>query len=206
MVEEIEAKFFVDDYEDIIKRVSSIATFKKSAYELTVMYDNQKVLFNDDARLRLRRITDLKNNEEGCELSYKKPKTREGIKIEEELEVETSSFLTTEGILVKLGYLKVSSYERIRDTFYAGSCKITVDSFPFGDLLEIEGETKNIIKISKELGLDIKNNTTKSCDDIYADICRANGKIIKNHILFDKNRLLEQEKLRSHYYSNNIKT
>ena len=78
IVEEIEAKFFVDDYKDIIKRVSSIATFKKSAYELTVMYDNQKTLFSNDARLRLRRIINLKNNKEGCELSYKKPKTREG--------------------------------------------------------------------------------------------------------------------------------
>ncbi len=206
MVEEIEAKFFVDDYKDIIKIVSSIATFKKSAYELTVMYDNKRMLFSDDARLRLRRIIDLHNNKEECELSYKKPKTREGIKIEEELEVETSSFLTTEGILAKLGYLKVSSYERIRDTFYAGSCKITVDSFPFGDLLEIEGEIQDIINISKKLSLDIKNNTTKSCDDIYADICSANGQIIKDHILFDKNLLLEQEKLRRHYYGNNIKT
>ncbi len=196
MAEEIEAKFFVDDYKDMVKRVSSIATFKKSAYELTVMYDNKKMLFSDDARLRLRKIIDLKSNKEECELSYKKPKTREGIKIEEELEVETSSFLTTESILARLGYTKVSSYARIRDTFYAGSCKMTIDSFPFGDLLEIEGETQDIISISEKLGFDIKNNTTKSCDDIYADICRAKGQIIKDHILFDKNLLLEKEKLR----------
>ena len=138
MAEEVEAKFFVDDYNNIIKKILAIATFKKAAYELTLIYDNNsKTLFRDDARLRLRRITDLKNKKEECELSYKKPKSREGIKIEEELEVKTSSFLDTEGILTKLGYSKISSYERIRDTFYADNCKITVDSFPFGDLLEL---------------------------------------------------------------------
>ena len=206
MAEEVEAKFFVDDYNNIIKKILAIATFKKAAYELTLIYDNNsKTLFRDDARLRLRRITDLKNKKEECELSYKKPKSREGIKIEEELEVKTSSFLDTEGILTKLGYSKISSYERIRDTFYADNCKITVDSFPFGDLLEIEGELENIIKVSNKLGLNIKNNTTKSCDDIYADICRANGETIKEHIIFNKDTLLEKEKSRRFYYDNHFK-
>ena len=207
MAEETEAKFFVDNYNDIIKKVLAIATFKKAAHELTIMYDNNnKTLFKDDARLRLRRIIDLKDKKEECELSYKKPKTREGIKIEEELEVKTSSFLDTEGILMKLGYFKISSYERIRDTFYTNNCKITVDSFPFGDLLEIEGKLENIINVSKKLGLDIKNNTTKSCDDIYADICRVNGETIKEHVIFNDDTLSEKEKPRQSYYDNHLKT
>lgn len=208
MVEETEAKFFVDNYKNMIKKILAIATFKKAAYELTIMYDNNnKTLFRDDARLRLRKIIDIKNkNKEECELSYKKPKTREGIKIEEEVEVKTSSFLDTEEILTKLGYFKISSYERIRDTFYANNCKITVDSFPFGDLLEIEGKLENIINISKKLGLEIKNNTTKSCDDIYVDICTAKGETIKEHIIFNENTLSEKEKSRRSYYDNHLET
>ena len=65
MAEEVEAKFFVDDYNNIIKKILAIATFKKAAYELTLIYDNNsKTLFRDDARLRLRRITDFKNKKE----------------------------------------------------------------------------------------------------------------------------------------------
>jgi adenylate cyclase class 2 len=158
MAEEIELKFFVKDYNKTINTVLPIAKFKKSAYEITIMYDDSnKTLFKDDARLRLRRIVNLKNKEETCELSYKKPKTREGIKVEEEDEVKVSSFVEMKNILEKQGFSVVSSYERIRDTFESDDCKITVDSFPFGELLEIEGEVNKIKNIAEKLGFDLKD-------------------------------------------------
>jgi adenylate cyclase class 2 len=197
MAEEIELKFFVKDYNKTINTVLPIAKFKKSAYEITIMYDDSnKTLFKDDARLRLRRIVNLKNKEETCELSYKKPKTREGIKVEEEDEVKVSSFVEMKNILEKQGFSVVSSYERIRDTFESDDCKITVDSFPFGELLEIEGEINKIKNIAEKLGFDLKDNTTKSCDDIYADICEKEGREPNPNITFEKKGLEEKEDLR----------
>ncbi len=197
MAEEIELKFFVKDYNKVVKAILAIGKFEKSAYEITIMYDDSnKTLFKEDARLRLRRIVDLKSKQETCELSYKKPKTREGIKIEEENEVEVSSFVEMRNILEKQGFSVVSSYERIRDTFRSDNCKITIDSFVFGELLEIEGDVERIKGISEKLGFDLKDNTTMPCDDIYEGICKRNGKEPNPNITFDRKELEEKEGLR----------
>ena len=82
MAEEIELKFILEYYGKMLRKILSICKFIKTAYEITVMYDNkERGLFKEDARLRLRKIKNVDTNEETCELSYKKPKTREGIKI-----------------------------------------------------------------------------------------------------------------------------
>ncbi len=198
MADEVELKFIVKDYRKIVQKILSMSKFLSSAHELTVMYDNvDKSLFQEDARLRLRRIINVENHVERCELSYKKPKTREGVKIEEEYEASVSSFDEMEIILEKIGFSKVSSYERIRDTFEKDGCKITVDSFSFGDLVEIEGKLEKIKKISQELGFNLKENTTKSCDDIYADICGEKGEEVNDHILFEKDSLSQKIQQRS---------
>jgi adenylate cyclase class IV len=198
MTDEIELKFIVKDYKLNVEKILSICNFINSCHELTIMYDDkEKNLFKEDARLRLRRIKDLKTGEETCELSLKKPKTREGIKIEEENEVIVSNFEETEIILRKIGFERVSSYERVRDTFKKDGCKITLDSFSFANILEIEGSEIRIKKIAKELGLDLKENITKSCDDIYADFCKEKEEKIEDNILLDKlllSKFIEERK------------
>ncbi len=199
MADEIELKFEIKDYNKIAKQILEFAKFKKSAYEKTIMYDNkEKSLFKEDARLRLRIIKDLKSEDEICEISHKKPKTREGIKIEDESETKVSSYQQMEEILEKLGFNRVSSYERIRDTFEANSCKITIDSFPFGDYIEVEGDLAEIKKIAGKLGLKMENNITKSCDDIYAELCIIERKEVDDHIKFqDKEELKKKEEERA---------
>lgn len=194
MADEIELKFEIKDYQELIQKLLKLAKLHSSAYERTIMYDENKKLFEKDARLRLRRKIDLKTNQEETEISYKKPKTREGIKIEEEYETSVSNFDEIENILANIGFTKVSSYERIRDTFKKDSMKITIDSFPFGDYLEVEGEMQEIQEIAQELGFDMEKNITKSCDDIYNDICKSKGIQTPDHILFENSPALEKEK------------
>ncbi len=184
MADEIELKFNVGDYNGLVRNIKSMAEYKGSAKELTVMYDNpERTLHKNDARLRIRKIVDIKSDQERCELSYKKPKLKEGVKIEDENEVEVSSFNELESILKKLGYSAVSSYERIRDTFMADGCKITVDSFSFGDFLEIEGDMVKIKTLAIALGFSLEKNITKPYDDIYADACKLKGEKISDNIL-----------------------
>ena len=168
MAEEIELKFEVKDYLNTIQKLMKVSKFKASAYEITVMYDEGKKLFDKDARLRLRKKVDIINDKEATEISYKKPLTREGIKIEEEYETSVGNFDEMEQIFANIGFTRVSSYERIRDTFEKNGMKITIDSFPFGDYLEVEGDLNNIQEFAKEFGFDMKENITKSFDDIYA--------------------------------------
>jgi len=193
MASEIELKFEVTNYAEIVANLLKLAKFVNSSYEITMMYDQGKKLFEKDARLRLRKISKLNSEEESTELSYKKPITREGIKIEEEYESEVSNFEEIKKILENLGFSLVSSYERIRDTFYYEKIKITLDSFPFGDYIEFEGEIEQIKRISKECGFNLKENITKSCDDIYAELCLKESKPILDHILFGNKGDLEKQ-------------
>ncbi len=203
MVDEIELKFEIENYREMVEELLKISDFQSSAYELTVMYDQGKKLFDLDARLRLRKILDLKTNEETTEISYKKPKTREGIKVEEEYETMVERFDEMEKILKNIGFSSVSSYERIRDTFNFDNVKITLDSFPFGDYLEIEGEKEKIKKLAKDLDFDLSENITKSCDDIYADICNKEGRKVSNHIKFESKNNFEKEKSKRDNFINN---
>jgi len=194
MAEEVELKFEIKNYAKLAPKLLKLSTSFNSAYEITVMYDENKKLFDKDARLRLRKKVDVKTNKEETEISYKKPLTREGIKIEEEYETSVGSFAEMENIFVNIGFTKVSSYDRIRDTFRIGNMKVTIDSFLFGDYLEVEGDINEIQKLAKELGFEMKDNITKSCDDIYAEMCIAQGKPVPDHILFDSKEALEKEK------------
>jgi len=194
MAYETELKFEVENYEKLAKKLLKIANFISSAYELTIMYDENGKLFKKDARLRLRKIVDIRNNMIKIEMSYKKPKTREGVKIEEEYEVEVSNFDEIEKILNEIGFEKVESYERIRDTFEKEGVKITIDSFPFGDYIEIEGDIHKIKQIAKSLGFDFSKNITKSCDDIYVELCQKEGKELKDFIVFENKEQLEKLK------------
>ena len=194
MADEIELKFEIENYNRLVKNLLEKTNFINSSYELTVMYDQGKKLFERDARLRLRKIIDIFSNKEKAEFSYKKPKTREGIKIEEEYESQIGDFSEVEKILENIGFSKISSYERIRDTFMQGGVKITIDSFPFGDYIEFEGEIEKIKKLANDFGFNMNNNITKSCDDIYADICISKNKEVGNHIFFENRDLLEKQK------------
>jgi len=194
MAEEVELKFEIENYFGLVEKLVKRSTKFYSAYEITVMYDENKKLFEKDARLRLRKKVDLKTNKEETEISYKKPLTREGIKIEEEYETSVGSFAEMENIFANIGFKKVSSYDRIRDTFIINNLKVTIDSFIFGDYLEIEGDITEIQKLANELGLDMKENITKSCDDIYAEICISQSKPVPEHILFENQELLNKQK------------
>lgn len=194
MAEEIELKFEIKDYYSLIQELIKECNFVSSSYELTIMYDKDKELLKKDDRLRLRKIINIKNNFETCELSYKHPKSREEIKIEEEYETEVKSFKETEHILNNLGFFKVSSYERIRDLFYLNNIKITVDSFPFGDYVEFEGQIDQIQNLANKFGFKIENNLTKACDDLYLDFCVKNKKEVKDDIAFESEEIIELQK------------
>ncbi len=154
---------------------------ERRVHEISVMYDNpSKIMQITDGRIRLRK------SGEDTILTYKKPLTREGIKKEIEYEVKVSDFNTMEKILKMMEFTKTTSYERYRAYFHKNDVEVMIDEFPYGVFVEIEGNEKNIIKISNELGFDMKYNLTDSCDTIYTQRCIKKGIEPSKHILFNK--------------------
>jgi len=156
-------------------------------YEKTTMFDNDDgIMYHKDARLRIREIKSKKHYI--TEFSYKKRllENMGSIKREEEIElafsIDSSPLIS---ILENMGFYPISSYERFRTTYQINNTKTTLDEFPFGWILEIEGEEDSIEEVVNLLGLDEEKATLESCDDVYSRICKERNIIPKNDILFD---------------------
>lgn len=190
---ELEIKFLVssDDVPKLREKIVGLPgiLYEGRLYEKTTMLDNkERALDKKDARLRIRQISEEKNGKNPkIEFSYKKRlKADGGIKKEEEIEIsfaaDINSFFQ---ILNKMGYEITNSYERYRETYKTKETKITLDEFPFGYVLEIEGDENDINEACGFLKLDMEKSYALSCDDAYADLCEKENKKPKNHILFD---------------------
>jgi adenylate cyclase class IV len=190
---ELEIKFLInsDNIPKIKEKISEIPEifYEGKVYEKTTMLDNkEKTMDKADARLRVRQISKQKGDKDSkIEFSYKRRiKADGGIKREEEIETAfTTDIASFFHILNKMGYEITTSYERYRETHKTKDVKITLDEFPFGYILEIEGEEKHINGICNLLKLDKEKSYALSCDDVYVELCKKENIKPKDHILFD---------------------
>lgn len=96
-------------------------------------------------------------------LTHKSPHAdsgKGGFKIHRELEVEVSDFDTMDNILKALGFDAVQVYEKWRETFHLNGCEICLDTLPFGEFIEIEGEKGRIDEVAETLGLSRSGRIT----------------------------------------------
>lgn len=188
---EVEVKYILSDkYARIIRSkillLPGVKVLPKVFEKMTMLDSQDKRLFSDDARLRYKEISGADENNR-IEFSYKRRLgVNNGIKIEEEIEtslVADNSNLIN--ILNKIGFLPVSSYERFRESIQFRGAVITIDQFPFGFILEIEGSEFNILRVCKKLNLSLDDSYPRSCDDVYSELCKTQGKKAKKDISFD---------------------
>ena len=145
------------------------------------MYDNPSHIMQiTDGRIRLRK------SGEDTILTYKKPLSRKGIKKEIEYETKVSDFDIMEKIFGMMEFTKTTSYERYRSYFHKKDVDVMIDEFPYGVFVEMEGNEGVIIELSKELGFNMEDNLTDSCDTIYTKRCILKGIEPSKHILFNK--------------------
>jgi len=162
---EEEVKLPVKDIPEILEKIRKIAKHATTFYIRDVVYGNKK----EDKKIRLRieddfvfktidatrkYILDLKENvkREIEEIVYKGENYNEAIK----------------AIKRHGEYKEENSYEKTRIKFVTtDNTEITLDIYPFGCWLEVEGKIKNIHKICKELGYSKKDYINNGADDIY---------------------------------------
>ncbi|MFH1956404.1 MAG: CYTH domain-containing protein [Patescibacteria group bacterium] len=197
MNNELEIKFLLNrEKADLLRReILSLPGIRDEGrmYEKMIMFDTpDRFLDKEDARLRVRQVSSQKESDDvKIEFSYKRRiKATGGIKKEEEIETNFhADFLNFYAILKKMNYYPISSYERFRETYWHDSLKITLDEFPFGYILEIEGGEKEIKEFCKILNLKSSQSYSLSCDDAYVDLCKEKKTEPKDHILFDDSEM-----------------
>lgn len=148
---EIEVKFYLANVEAIHSRIMKLGAQRLGrAFETNIRFeDANNSLIKQKSLLRLRKDTKTR-------LTFKsEPRSEDHeFKILKELEVEVSDFHIMKQILESIGFHKEQTYEKWRETFILNRTILCIDTLPYGDFLEIEGEKHNIKEISGSIGLE----------------------------------------------------
>ena len=150
---EIEVKFYLSDMDVIRDRILELgAVYMGRIFETNLRFDDaDNRLIEKKSLLRLRQ-------DKKTILTYKSepPFKNDQFKILKELEVEVSDFATMKHILESLGFREEQVYEKWRETFRLNSANLCLDTMPYGDFLEIEGQMEDIKKLASQIGLKWK--------------------------------------------------
>jgi adenylate cyclase class 2 len=152
---ETEAKFYVHDLNKIRLRLEELGArlLQERVLETNIRFDLPGAPLRGQGRvLRLRRDTVVR-------FTYKSASTnQDGVLSREEIEFTVGDFEQAKRFLEALGYEKLVYYEKYRTTYALqpseGSIYIMLDELPYGNFVEIEGETVESIRLlAGRLGL-----------------------------------------------------
>ncbi len=161
---ETEVKYYITDINALRDKLVSLGAHPgKNLFEINIRFDDKnKSLFNNKSLLRLRK-------DEKSTMTFKaQPEKKDSrFKTLKEYEVEVSDFSTTCQILELLGFEKQQIYEKWRETLTLENTNFCIDKMPYGNFLEIEGSSEEIIKFTTLLGLEWKNRILLNYLEIF---------------------------------------
>jgi adenylate cyclase class 2 len=157
MPQEIEAKIKVDSFAPVRAKLEQAgAKFVGDYLETNVMFDTEdRALLAADKGLRVRCARNLADKSENSTVTYKGPRAHSNLKSRPETELEVADFHDAIELLEQLKYIQVLSFEKRRQSWELGGCKVELDELPhLGCFVEIEGRSEQAIKdVQKALGL-----------------------------------------------------
>ncbi len=148
---EVEVKFYLAEISSVRSRIIETgAENRGKVFETNLRFeDEDKTLFRKKSLLRLRK-------DSAAKLTFKQkyPSEDDQFKVRREYEVEVSDFDVMKHILESLGFQKEQVYEKWRETFVLNNTCFCIDSMPYGNFLEIEGEKEDIKNLACKIGLN----------------------------------------------------
>jgi adenylate cyclase, class 2 len=175
--QEIEAKFYVNNLDKILTRLHELGAqlIQPRVLESNIRFDLPDGRLRSERRvLRLRRDTESR-------LTYKDPSQNEqGVLSRREIEFTVEDFDKARQFLEALGYQSIFYYEKYRTTYALHQqtsevletsevlVHIMLDELPYGNFVEIEGETIEVIKeASNKLNLKWDTAVGKSYSALF---------------------------------------
>ncbi|MCP4346792.1 MAG: class IV adenylate cyclase [Desulfobacterales bacterium] len=147
---EVEVKFYLEEISAVRSRIIETgAENRGKAFETNIRFeDENKTLIQKKSLLRLRK-------DSAAKLTFKQkyPSEDDQFKVRREYEVEVSDFDVMKYILESLGFQKEQIYEKWRETFVSNGTCFCIDTMPYGNFLEIEGEKEDIKNLAGRIGL-----------------------------------------------------
>src|ERR1700722_11332538 len=154
---EIEAKMKVDDLGVVRDRLKAAgATLVGEYLERNVFFDTEdRSLLTADQGLRIRLAQGTGGGEPVCTITFKGPRLHGQLKSREETEVTVGNYDDAVTLLKCLGYARVLSFEKRRQSWSLGGCRVELDELPhLGPYVEIEGKREEtLLKVRDMLQL-----------------------------------------------------
>jgi adenylate cyclase class 2 len=169
---EIEVKFLLDNVDKTRQRILDMGGETSGrVFEINIRFEDAgNKLIQQHSLLRLRK-------DKTSTLTFKSLAGSPGdqFKIHKEIEVEVSDFNATAAILESLGYHQEQIYEKYRETFKLQGAVLCLDTMPFGNFLEIEGNRDNIRSAADRIGLVWENRILNNYFGLFAMLRNSLG-------------------------------
>lgn len=168
-MQEIEAKFYVRDLKQVETRLQELEArlIMPRVLETNLRFDLPGGGLSSRGRvLRLRQDSEAR-------LTYKEPgKNEQGVINRREIEFVVEDFEKAKLFLEALGYQKLLVYEKYRTTYQLepseGFVHIMLDELPYGNFVEIEGESIEAIRaVANKLNLDMNVSIPASYSALF---------------------------------------
>jgi adenylate cyclase class 2 len=157
MAVEIEAKMKVPDLEPVRARLTAVgAKLIGNFLERNTFFDTEeRLLLAADEGLRIRVNQNLATGVRVSTMTFKGPRQHGQLKSREERETTVSNDAEAAAILESLKFSKVLTFEKKRESWSLGGCRIELDEIPhLGTYVEIEGpREETVMKVRDELKL-----------------------------------------------------
>jgi adenylate cyclase class 2 len=109
----------------------------------------------------------------------------QGILNRAEIEFVAEDYDKAKQFLEALGYQRSFYYEKYRTTYDLESCHIMLDELPYGDFVEIEGESVEAIQaITEKLKLDRDAAAPASYHSLFVILCGKYPKLDPGNLSF----------------------
>jgi adenylate cyclase class 2 len=147
-LQETEIKLYVQDLNRIKAQLEKLgaALVQERVLETNLRFDVPDARLRAEGRvLRLRQDTRAR-------LTYKgRSKKEKGVLSREEIEFVVEDFEKAKRFLEALGYEKLFFYEKYRTTYELKKTSIMIDELPYGNFVEIEGDSIDAIRLVADL-------------------------------------------------------
>lgn len=162
---EIEAKMSVDSFDPVRAKLRECHARDTGAhFEVNTFFDRDGALRAAGEGLRLRLARDDASGRERHVITWKGPRRPGALKSREEVELEVASAADAVLLLEKLGYSRTLSFEKRRESWELGGCKIELDEVPhLGKFVEVEGpDEQTVMTVRARLGLSDQATISES--------------------------------------------
>jgi adenylate cyclase class 2 len=180
---EIEVKFQISDKTKLKKKLEALGGKKRNK-----VFQKTYSLFQPNYECIKRGVFLRVREDDGIPVFTVKIKSKESRDFYErdEYNLEIKDTQKMIKMLSLLGFSKIRIFEKYREAwdFPARNACVLIDTLPFANFVEIEGDKKDIEKIIEELGFR-GERITWSYWTVYEEFCQKNGLIEENDIVFN---------------------